>query len=741
MQVLPKIPQICSKFDLDFIRKQIASRHKRQVETRMNYISRTHQGTNEPQQYRGKTLADELLPEIGLTQKHSLTIPQQVQTPKKPKKKKLPGEKTKSTERKKVSKAHKYFLPAPGKPDFKTCRGCGNLIKSKDGNTSGLLRHARRCMKVGDDELGSVGRESKKKKPRLDSKLKTDYSSMKKLSLNLVSKSFEEKLVDYLIEDKLLVTALKKTGFMRLIQSQRTPIEHVSVNNLHKIVKARHKGALSRVNQVLQNTKEASSISVYVDSWSSSLVEGYVSIGVQFLTTDFSLKKLILSYTKLDKNLGAEGLASKIFSTLKEFRLLKRIKTITSAGVGDIYEATSILRNKLLQEVDNTINNNNEPSVPSAEDFQLTCMGKMINTLTKELLNAFKHTIEKLKGFVGFWNSSQSLLNSWEDAVVWSLQENGDLLSSLSGVKKEKNNSDRTTLPFFFNKTDWISTLEFLDRFGKKGSLLMNSQNKAQQNVTIPDDFVLEEEDIKISDILAGLLSDFSLFVRISSSEDNVTLSSRKLGFDRLLANLEKSRKELSELNNSDISQKYKTYLSSVDKYLDKLKKIVQEYSDSSLSSLFCQLAYLLDKRFPQNRYHSSKAWEKNYQILVTYLQQLKYTPLPPQSMIRSLDLIKVAQQMQGTPQQEATDIAQEITEFLDLNSVSPQSDILEWWKIHSKKFPRLALAARHILASPSSSCSEEAIKSHEEQKNLDGDIARDETFIQRMELRSWVYL
>eukprot|EP00924_Labyrinthula_sp_SR-Ha-C_P013497 snap_masked-scaffold_5-processed-gene-4.24-mRNA-1 protein AED:1.00 eAED:1.00 QI:0/-1/0/0/-1/1/1/0/696 len=696
----------------------------------MNFM--TSADSSENQRYRGKQIMNRNF------EVEESTTPK----PKKLRKAKSSATKAlKTTASRRRSEVHQYFVDIPGKSEYRQCITCGAEIKTNNGSTTGLRRH------VASHDRNAIGASPRKKyKPSTPSGLRTGSDKVKrepgtstksssKLSLSAPSKSFEESIVDSLISEKLFIQDLKKSGWKKYFDSSRTALKERNLNNLHSLVNMRYRKAREGIKKIFKNDTEVNSLSVFVDSWSTDVFKGYLSIGVQYLSSEFQLKKYILSYVQVLGPSTSEILAEKIFSVLKDFGVVKKVKLITGNNSGKISEAIAIVRNKILDEEDSVAS-----GFPSPENFHIFCLGKILNSYSKEVLECFSPTLEKLRGFTLYWGSSKTLTDSWDTAVVWSIQENGALLSSLNmDHKKVESSSDLLPLPYIAN--DWFSVLQFVQKFVKNSNLILTTQSKARQNVVVPDSFLLEQEDLEVVKVILNLLEDLRLFVDISSKNYTVTLSSRKLGFDKLMKTIEDAEIKISDMNHGNIAKKFKQYLKDISNFLGNWKSTCEEDADSILSTLPFQLASLLDKRFPHSNLHSSKEWENNYQNLISYVQQMDYVPNFAASGSSTLELLQVAQQMQSTPQQNATEIVKEVTEFLDMNPINPRRNVLDWWKENMSMFPRLALAARQILSCPSTSCAEDPVFSHELQVDMDGQVARDETFTKRIELRSWLGL
>eukprot|EP00924_Labyrinthula_sp_SR-Ha-C_P013498 augustus_masked-scaffold_5-processed-gene-4.45-mRNA-1 protein AED:1.00 eAED:1.00 QI:0/-1/0/0/-1/1/1/0/675 len=633
----------------------------------------------------------------------------------------------------KKSDVHKYFCASPTRPFYMRCLTCAREIKSDNGSTSGMRRHVK-SFHTGHD-LGPDTRVKKSKRVKLmSSPAKVTVKTVsapklnKKMTLTTTKKS-KDYIVDYLIRDGNFVEDLAKTGLNQLLQQFKVCINHDYLERLHQNVSERHKLAVASIKEIFQNDAEVSTVSVFIDSWSADVFEGYLSIGVQYLSAEFQLKKHILSCSKVMDSSYSEIIADKIYSVLNDFGIVKKVKFITGENSHEMSEAIAIVRNKIL-------GNENPVGIgfPSLENFHIVCLGKLLNSYSKQVVEAFEPTLSKLRAFSKYWSLSNTLSQSWDSAAVKSIQGSRSFLSSL---KQENIELGRKLIPPPYIINNWKSVLEFIHQITKDGKLILTAQNEVSKNNSVPEHVLLKKTDIRLANVVKELLEDFKLFVDISSKENTVSLSSRKVGFDKLLSTIENVRETISEIN---FANSLKNYVKDINLFFSRLKSRIKEDSDTLLSTQTFQLSELLDKRFPNKNVHSSKEWQKDYQNLVTYLQEQDYTPVIHKARASPLDLLQVAQQMQSTSEEKATEIVKEVTEFLDRTSVHPQEDVLNWWKNNATDFPRLAAAAREILACPSTSCSDNVIFSHDVRKDMDGQIGRDRTFIKRMELKSWIW-
>eukprot|EP00924_Labyrinthula_sp_SR-Ha-C_P013465 augustus_masked-scaffold_5-processed-gene-3.29-mRNA-1 protein AED:1.00 eAED:1.00 QI:0/-1/0/0/-1/1/1/0/682 len=633
----------------------------------------------------------------------------------------------------KRSGVHKYFTETPGVPFTKTCVTCGALIKSKGGTTTGMRSHVMSFHTEHD--LGQ-GKNSKKIKlaPSLvkpaKSEMLTYAKSPKKVAIMSSSKPVTENFLNLLIEDGMLLQDIEKPGMCRFFQNMKINLDEGLKKRLHKMVDERHKKAIGSIKKTLQNDKEVNSLSVFVDSWSADVFEGYLSIGVQYLNSEFQLRNFTLSYSKVLDSSDSKILADKIYSVLNDFGIVKKVKFITGDNSEKISEAIATIRSRILVEHEES-----GTAVASADNFHIFCLGKLLNSYSKQVLDSFEPTLKKLKDFSLYWGSNNALVKHWISAVIWKTQENGSFLSSL---KKKPMEKDPKKIPTPFVSSDWNSILEFLTWFSTERKLFLKTQAEVAENANVPEKYLLHKEDLIAAEIIKNLLEDFQLFVEISCKGNNVTLSSRKVGFEKLLATIDCATKTVSE---TAFQHMQKNYVKNIVALLRKMKNRVQKDADVILSTQPVRLSSLLDKRFPHKTDPAEREWEMKYQILVSYFEEINYKPPVVESKSSALDLLQVAQQMQSTPEDRTREIAKEVSEFLQQSSINPQEDVLEWWNRNSKAFPRLAFAARQILACPSTSCKGEAIFSNALQLEMDGQIGRDKTYTKRIELQSWTNL
>ena len=78
-----------------------------------------------------------------------------------------------------------------------------------------------------------------------------------------------------------------------------------------------------------------------------------------------------------------------------------------------------------------------------------------------------------------------------------------------------------------------------------------------------------------------------------------------------------------------------------------------------------------------------------------------------------------------------------EVQRFWD-ESPAHNTDILQWWKDHGARYPKLAKHAKTFLAIPATSVPSESVFSHAKFELGGKEQMKDDRFQARMELREW---
>ena len=243
-------------------------------------------------------------------------------------------------------------------------------------------------------------------------------------------------------------------------------------------------------------------------------------------------------------------------------------------------------------------------------------------------------------------------------------------------------------------------------------------QEKAIQKVLCDDrklaHLIPTWQDIDVLESVSRALSPLGDFTDMLSGESNVTISAINPVLQVLRSEVLVDNEEDTELT-KDIKNRILAYLE-------------EKYSEPDVAGLI-NLACFLDPRFIDEYIPTSaeativkdqlaregvelvENAETNATTDVSQNQESTNNGDALTSKKRKLgSLLKAAKPQKSVDKTPETIIKEEIKEYLKSPKPDPESNPLEWWKLHSPTYPRLAILARKYLYICASSSSSERV-------------------------------
>ncbi|XP_065671882.1 E3 SUMO-protein ligase ZBED1-like [Hydra vulgaris] len=175
------------------------------------------------------------------------------------------------------NKIWRYFQKTS---DSAECKACKKSLKTKDGNTSGLLRHLEKntakitlsILKKTDDSLLPL---PKKKQQTMVEMLETKSKYDKD---NSIQKRFDFAMLDYFCTDLASFSAVEGRGFKKLfdIANPKLSLHHRTIYSRKLSIQSREvqAGMKSIITEITPNLKSAAFTS---DIWTSRAQHSYIS--------------------------------------------------------------------------------------------------------------------------------------------------------------------------------------------------------------------------------------------------------------------------------------------------------------------------------------------------------------------------------------------------------------------------------------------------------------------------------
>lgn len=556
------------------------------------------------------------------------------------------------------------------------CRLCKQSVKAKGSNTSNLLSHLRVHHPMKYTEVKKLQKPSKR------SEASTSKASGKQTICDAFQKGrkyerhgrkwtqLTDSVAYCLAKDMLPIYSVEKEGFRRMLSTFDPQYELPGRKYfMETAIPALYASTREKVSADLQNIEFFSSTT---DLWSSSTAEPYMSYTVHFVDSDWRLQSRSLQTLYVPDDHTADVLADAMIETLETWGLdpVKQVCLTTDSGRNVVCATTRRLGWN-----------------------HLSCFGHNLHLAVKNSIKEERRISRALgvcRKLVGTFS------HSWKKK-----RELGEVL-------------ERLNLPnhslVIDCATRWGSTEHMVSR--------VLEQEQAIRQVLSGDrktsHLVPTWQDIEVLESLKAAIGPLADFTDMLSGEQRVTVSAVKAVLHILKTEVLAVSTDDTTLT-GDIKSRILDYIEA-------------KYSDSRLSGLL-DVASFLDPRFMKDYIDSTdidvvreRLVEEGREFAMQRGDEdAEDTPLtpeqpqtePPAKRRKLGSWLKKAKQANNTlsasSKPEARDrVKEEIEKYEKTPQAEPDSNPLDWWRVHASMFPVLAkLANKYLCICASSSASE----------------------------------
>jgi zinc finger BED domain-containing protein 1 (E3 SUMO-protein ligase ZBED1) len=475
--------------------------------------------------------------------------------------------------------------------------------------------------------------------------------------------------------------------------------------------------------QNLQNllTETAENVSLTMDLWSSKAKHGYLGVTATWITPNFEIKDVMLEINYVPSPHSSEVVANELYKCIKNWNLESRVISITTDNGSNMVSMFPLLNRKSGCE--------NIQRLPcTAHTIQLA-IGKglapaeILVARAKRLIRFFQYQkqVERLEqvqrklGYVDIMRCIQDVSTRWNSSYyAWDrlfflkdaiIQLQADLCTSTDRESKKNGSKLKRIL---LSDEEWDLLDQLVD-------LLMPFENATREfsgNTYITLSRTIPTIKERIFDLAAEVPSNAEEEFPNENTVFETEIEIQPINFDddEVISNI--TKKSISIKNPLDTT--------------GVLEKVKQNIYNAliyywNIPSNLGLMAALLDPRYKNLDFlEIDDEKEQIIQKLRNEIGEVEVpgpeildNPAPSQDIDSSIRSQKEYRQRRQKKIKKAVTnvvISDEVTNYLSLPLALETEDPLNWWKIRSQNFPKLAKFARKYLAIPATSVSSERL-------------------------------
>ncbi|XP_077091534.1 E3 SUMO-protein ligase ZBED1-like [Siphateles boraxobius] len=544
------------------------------------------------------------------------------------------------------------------------CKICFKAVATGSSSTTNLFQHLRnkhreeweKCSRLRS-ENGSSSTPAKKQ-----TTLPESFTNCVPYDKNGARwKAITEAITFYIATDMLPIYSVEKRGFnhmlkvldARYVVPSRKYFANVALPHLYNTTR----------EKISSELEEMQFYSATTDLWSSRTMQPYLSLTVHYINISWTLRSICLQTAYFPDNHTGEIIAHGLKDALSSWGLSEeRLVCMTTDSGTNIIKA---------------LKDNNWPS--------LQCFGHRLH-------NAIENGVKdpRIDRAIGVCKKAVSAFS-----YSWKKRRDMTEVQAELGLPQHLLISE--------SPTRWGSRQKMIERFleqEKAITRVLGADKKTRH-------LVPTWQDLEVLEATNKAVKPLQDFTDALSGESYVSVSCIKPVLHLFKTSLLLPDEEDLELT--------KTIKANIMRYLE------SKYSDLEKEELL-DMATLLDPRFRTTYIDASKL-EVVKKRAVSEISALcsstteeagpsavqENTP-PKKKMTLGAFFKNSAPSTTPHPQSEKTKIETELATYFLIPDIEPDTDPLEWWKLHQPNFPRLSLLAKKYLSIPATSAPSERI-------------------------------
>ncbi|CAD5177740.1 unnamed protein product [Musa acuminata subsp. malaccensis] len=526
------------------------------------------------------------------------------------------------------------------------CKFCKQSysITTATGNLGRHLSHRH----PGYDRLGDAGQQVQQavvtsKKPQPQVKPSTDLDHLNWLLLKWLTGTS----VPPTFEDEMLLNS-----FRFLNPSVRIwPKEKVQAVTLEVFRSMREdvKASLQNVN---------SKVSLALDFWTSYEQIFYMSVKCQWIDDNWSLHKVLLDICHIPYPCTGSDILTATTKVLTMFNIDRKILCCTNDNSPQAVQACHALKEEL-----------HAHSLPF---FYIPCAARTLNLIIEDGLRTPKPILSKIREFVLEVNSCPDIAEDFKQMMA--LCQEGSWKFPLD------------------SSTSWSGDYAMLD-IVRKAPNAMDSTIKKHEETFSSRNLLLSTTEKSVVNILLSYLEPFHKITTNISTSKVPTVGLVLFFMDHVF-----------ELISSCRDSCRQEWLKSV---ADDMAKRARSFCTQAYN-FFTFMAAILDPRIKKELIPENLNSEKNLEEARSYFT--RYYPsnqfpimangFGTQDTTDEENVVSFAEEIARKRRRASmSTAADELSQFLSEPPLPIATDILDWWKVNSTRYPRLSVMARDYLA------------------------------------------
>ncbi|MBA0555104.1 hypothetical protein Golob_014162, partial [Gossypium lobatum] len=421
-------------------------------------------------------------------------------------------------------------------------------------------------------------------------------------------------------------------------------------------------------------------INLAVEMWSSPENTNHVCMVAHYVGDDWKLQKKILNFVTLDSSHTDDLLSGVIIKCLMDWDIGSKLFAVTL----DDFSTNDDIVLRIKEEI-----SENKSRLSNGQLLDVRSAAHVLNSIVQDAMEALRVVLQKIRGTVRYVKSSQSIQGKFKEMVLQ------------TGINSQKNLV--LDCPIRWNSTYLMleTAIEYRNAFCQLPELDL--------------ELALSDEEWEWASSITGYLKLFVEIINVFSSNKCPTAN---IYFPEICH---------VHIQLIDWCKSPDSFLSSL---AAKMKAKFDKYW--SKCSLSLAVAAILDPRFKMklveyyySQIYGSTALERikevsdglkelfnTYSICSTLMDQGSALPLGslPSSSNDGRDRLKGFDKFLHETSQSQTAIS-DLEKYLD-EPVFPRNcnfNILNWWRVHTPRYPILSMMARDVLGTPMSTVSQES--------------------------------
>lgn len=299
----------------------------------------------------------------------------------------------------------------------------------------------------------------------------------KKIGLH-ESKQIDEALLHLLFWDYQPMSIVEDRGFLKYTNALNPSYKPPSRKTISaSLIPSAYSACKEKLMEEVQ--REALTVCLTTDTWTSSVNDGYIAITIHYTTMDLEFKTVLLECAHYSERHTGELLAQYLKNTVETWGLTGKVMLAITDNANNIVNAINLSGWK-----------------------HFGCYAHTLNLVIDDALKIVKDNLEKIKNIVAYFKRSST---ATDKLVKYQVQQSGNIPKKL-----------KQSVP-----TRWNSTFFMLQRFVELEEAVRATLALVQRDI----DETLFEEDWIICTQLASILKPFEQATSKMSGEKYTTAS------------------------------------------------------------------------------------------------------------------------------------------------------------------------------------------------------------------------